>query len=264
LGEKRDDLAQGEQMGKLAGKVAVITGGASGIGRAAALAFYAEGAVVGVLDRDQRRVDAIVGELGPSAFGLAADVSNEVSVEAAFAKVRSRASRLDVLYNCAAIQLHGRDARAHELSMDVWSQTIAVNLTGVFLSCKHAIPLMLEAGGGSIINCASPTGMRGSAVGYDAYSTSKGGVMALTRVMAMDYAGDGIRVNSIVPGAVDSPLIEEILSDEPTRQGLVANIPLGRISTPEEYTGIAVFLASDESCYATGAHFVVDGGRTAR
>lgn len=250
--------------GRLAGKVAVVTGGASGIGQAAAEAFAAEGARVGVLDRDRAGVDATVTGLGGGPFGLVADVADEASVAAAFGEVRRVAGRLDVLYNCAGVQLHGRDARAHELPLEVWQQTISVNLTGLFLCCKHAIPIMLEGGGGSIINCGSPTGLSGGAVGYDAYTASKGGVMALTRVMAMDYREDGIRVNTLVPGATDSPLITELLADEETKAGILANIPLGRVGKPADYAGLAVFLASDESRYATGATFVVDGGWTVR
>lgn len=246
-------------MSRLAGKVAVITGAASGIGRAAARAFVTEGATVGLLDRSAATIEAVAAELGAAAFPLAADVTDEASVSAAFEDVRRRAGRLDVLYTCAGVQLHGRDARAHELDLAVWQQTLTVNLTGVFLCCKHAIPLLLESGG-SIITCGSPTGLTGCGAGYDAYSASKGGVMALTRALAVDYARDGIRVNTVVPGTTRTPLIDTLLADPARRGDLVTAAPLGRLGTPEDLTGIAVYLASDESRYATGATFIVDGG----
>ena len=251
-------------MTRLAGKVAVVTGAGSGIGRAAARAFVAEGATVGLLDRNAAAVERLAGELGPASFPLSADVTDEDTVREAFATVERRAGRLHVLYNCAAVQLHGRDARAHELDLAVWRQTLTINLTGVFLCCKQAIPLMLRSGGGSIINCGSPTGLTGCGMGYDAYSSSKGGVMALTRVMAMDYARDGIRVNNILPGTTQTPLVDALLADPRQRAGIAAGVPLGRLGTPEDLIGVAVFLASDESSYATGANFTIDGGLCTR
>jgi NAD(P)-dependent dehydrogenase (short-subunit alcohol dehydrogenase family) len=244
--------------------VTVITGAASGIGRAAAEAFVSEGAVVGLLDRDEAGLARLVAALGPAAFVLQADVADEASVRNAFEEVRRRHGRLDVLYNCAGIQLHGQDSRAHELPLEVWRRTLDVNLTGMFLCCKHGIALMLEGGHGSVINCASPTGLTGCGAGYTAYSSSKGGIFALTRVLAIDYARDGIRVNSVVPGTTQTPLIEALLADPETRNSLEAGTPLGRLGTPQDLTGIAVFLASDESAFATGATFMVDGGVTIR
>jgi len=161
------------------------------------------------------------------------------------------------------VQLHGQDARAHELSEEVWDRTYAVNLRGVWLCSKYAIPLMLKQGGGSIIHVASPTGMLGCAPGYTAYSSSKGGVFGLTRVMAADYARDNIRVNAIVPGAMETPLIAELLTDQQTRQNLAALMPLGRLGQPEDVVGLALFLASDESRFCTGGIYMVDGGLTA-
>jgi NAD(P)-dependent dehydrogenase (short-subunit alcohol dehydrogenase family) len=244
--------------------VTVITGAASGIGRAAAEAFVSEGAVVGLLDRDGDALDRVATSLGPAAFVLQADVGDEASVRNAFAEVRRRHGRLDVLYNCAGIQLHGQDSRAHELPLEVWTRTLDVNLTGMFLCCKHGIALMLEGGHGSVINCASPTGLTGCGAGYTAYSSSKGGIFALTRVLAIDYARDGIRVNSVVPGTTQTPLIEALLADPETRNSLEAGTPLGRLGTPQDLVGIAIFLASDESRFATGATFMVDGGVTIR
>jgi 3-oxoacyl-[acyl-carrier protein] reductase len=171
---------------------------------------------------------------------------------------------IDVLYNNAAVQLHGQDARAHELSEEIWDRTQSINLKGVWLCSKYVIPVMLERGGGSIIHVASPTGLSGCAPGYTAYSSSKGGVIALTRVMAMDYARHNIRVNAIVPGATDTPLIGELLADEQTRQNLLAMMPMGRIGVPEDVAGLALFLASDDSLFCTGGIYMVDGGLTAR
>lgn len=251
-------------MKRLSGLVTVISGAGSGIGRAAAEAFVAEGATVGLLDRNAAAIEDLSAALGTSAFALPCDVTDEASVQAAFDDVRRRFGRLDVLYNCAGVQLHGQDARAHELPLEVWRQTVAVNLTGMFLCCKHGIALMLQQSKGSVINCASPTGLTGCGGGYTAYSSAKGGIFALTRVLAVDYARDGIRVNSVVPGTIQTPLIEELLEDPVTRAGLVDGTPVGRLGTPQDLTGIAVFLASDESRFATGATFVVDGGLTIR
>lgn len=253
-----------QRIGRLGGKVAVVTGAASGIGLATARAYLAEGATVGLLDIPSGPVQDVAHELGRSAFGLTCDVADEASVTNSFDRVRQRGQRLDVLVNCAAVQLNGRDARAHELDLAAWQDTIAVNLTGAYLCCKYAIPLMIEGGGGSIINCGSPTGVRGSGSRFTAYTASKGGVMALTRVLAIDYAADAIRVNTLVPGTTDTPLIQTNIADNATRRVLESNIPLGRLAQPSDYAGIAVYLASDESRYATGAEFVIDGGITAR
>ena len=252
-------------MARLAGKAAVITGAGSGIGQGAARAFVREGAVVGLLDRNAAAVEATAAELGEGAFALVADVTDEASVEEAFAEVRRRHGRLDVLFTCAAVQLIGEDAPVHELDLDVWERTHAVNLRGVYLSCKHGVRLMLEGGGGgSVINCGSPTGLTMCGAGWHAYSSSKAGVMALTRVMAADYAAHNIRVNGIVPGTIETTLTRPLVDDPETRAALVALHPIGRIGRPEDVAGIAVYLASDESGFATGSHFHVDGGISVR
>ena len=252
-------------MGRLDGKIAVITGAGSGIGQGSARAFVREGAIVGLLDRNAEAVEATARELGERTFPLVADVSDEASVAAAFDEVRRRHGRLDVLYTCAAVQLIGEDAPVHELDIDVWERTHRVNLRGVYLCCKHGVRLIMESGdGGSVINAGSPTGLTMCGAGWHAYSSSKAGVMALTRVMAADYAKHKIRVNGIVPGTIETTLTRKLVEDPEIRAQLTALHPIGRIGTPEDMAGIAVFLASDESRFATGAHFFVDGGISVR
>lgn len=252
-------------MGRLDGKIAVVTGAGSGIGQEAARAFACEGATVGLLDRNTAAIEATAKEIGGNAFPLPADVTAEASVAAAFDEVRRRHGRLDVLYTCAAVQLIGEDAPVHDLDIDVWQRTHDVNLRGVYLTCKHGVRLMMESGdGGSIINAGSPTGLTMSGAGWHAYSSAKAGVMGLTRVMAADYAPYGIRVNGIVPGSIETPLTKPLMDDPETRAHLESLHPIGRVGTPQDMAGIAVFLASDESRFATGSHFHVDGGISVR
>lgn len=252
-------------MGRLQDKVTLITGAASGIGRAGAEAFAAEGAVVGVLDRNRAAVAEVCERLGERGVPLVGDVTDESSVREAFAALDAQYGRLDALYNCAAVQLHGEDHPAHEVELSVWLRTIEINLTGVFLCCKHGIGLMLKHGkGGSVINCSSPTAITGCGAGFTAYSASKGGVLSLTRVLAIDYAKHGIRVNNIVPGTTMTAMTEPMFRNSGTLSDYTAGTPLGRLAGPDDYCGVAVYLASDESSFATGADFVVDGGLTIR
>jgi NAD(P)-dependent dehydrogenase (short-subunit alcohol dehydrogenase family) len=254
-----------ESMAQLDGKVCVVTGAAGGIGGAAAAAFVQEGGAVGLLDRSAAQIEGLAQELGDHAFALPCDVTDGEQVAAAFGQVESRFGRLDVLYTCAAVQLIGEDAPIHEVSLEVWERTQAVNMRGVFLCCREAARLMIAMGiRGSIINCGSPTGLTMCGAGFTAYSASKAGVMGLTRVMAADLAAYGIRVNGIVPGTIETPLTRELIRDPEIHARLVAGEPIGRIGTPEDMAGIAVFLASDASSFATGAHFHVDGGITVR
>jgi NAD(P)-dependent dehydrogenase (short-subunit alcohol dehydrogenase family) len=254
-----------QRAGRLAGKVAVVTGAGSGIGQAAARAFVAEGALVGLLDINERVIAEMAAELGDAAYPLPCSVADEGGVAAAFAEVKRRYGRLDVLATYAAVQLIGEDAPVHELPLEVWQRTHDVNLKGVYLCCKHGVRLMIDAGnGGSVINCGSPTGLTMCGAGWHAYSSSKAGVMALTRIMAADYAKHGIRVNGIVPGTIETNLVRQLTDDPVQREYLAGLHPIGRIGTPADMVGIAVFLASDESAFATGAHFFVDGGISVR
>jgi NAD(P)-dependent dehydrogenase (short-subunit alcohol dehydrogenase family) len=252
-------------MARLQNKVCVITGAAGGIAGAAAAAFVREGALVGLLDRDADRLDAMVAELGDAAFALPCDVTDEDSVAVAFSEVERRHGRLDVLYTCAAVQLIGEDGPVHELDTSVWDRTYAVNARGVFLCCKYGARLMIEAGnGGSIINAGSPTGLTVCGAEWPAYSSAKAAVMGLTRAMAGDLAKHGIRVNGIVPGSITTPLTKVLHEDPVVGPQIAALHPIGRLGKPEDMTGIAVFLASDESAFATASHFHVDGGISVR
>ena len=250
-------------VGRLDDRVAIVTGGGSGIGRAIALAYAREGARVVVADRDRSAAEAAAAEAPDQIAAHVADVTSSEDVRGMIVAAVERFGRLDVLVNNAAIQLHGRDGRCHEVPEDIWDQTMSVNLRAPFLCAKYALAEMLRAGsGGIIVNLASPTAFGQKSAGYAAYATSKGGVITLTREIATDYARDGIRCNAIVPGATETPLTESLFRDESVRNALVGATPIGRLGRPDDLVGIAVFLASDESRYATGALFFIDGGLT--
>jgi NAD(P)-dependent dehydrogenase (short-subunit alcohol dehydrogenase family) len=248
---------------RLQGKVAIVTGGGAGIGRAVAELYAREGARVVVAEICPSNGDQVAGSIqssGREATFVQADVARVEDVRKVVKTAVERYGGLDILVNNAAIQMHGCDARAHELSEEVWDRTMSINLRAVWLCSKHAIPEMLKRAGGSIIHLASPTGITGCAPTYTAYSTSKGGVIALTKIMAVDYARDNIRVNAIVPGTTETPMIESLLADGQVRARLIAKAPLGRLGTPEDVAPLAVFLASSESCYCTGGLYAADGG----
>lgn len=249
---------------RLHGKVGLVSGAAGGIGSAAARAFIAEGATVGLIDVPGPGLDRLAAELGDAAVPLATDVRDEAQVQAAMSRWAAGQGRADFLYICAGLQLHDDDGAAGDVTLETWNTTLAVNLTGAFLCVKHGIGLLCAAPSGSLILCGSPTGLTMSGAGYTAYAASKAGMMSLARTTAADYARRGVRANVIVPGTTVTPLIESLLADEGRRDALLAGSPIGRLGTPEDLTGIAVFLASDESRYATGATFCVDGGLTQR
>jgi NAD(P)-dependent dehydrogenase (short-subunit alcohol dehydrogenase family) len=238
----------------LSEKRALVTGGANGIGRAVAQRLAAEGARVATIDIEPG---------APGELALVADVSDEAAVQAAVARATDAFGGLDLIVPNAAVQLTGRDDRADRLDRDVWQRTIDVNLTGAFLTAKHGIRALLAGAGGSVVFVASPAGLYGIAPGLDAYSASKAGVAGLVRVLAADYAADGIRVNGLLPGITATAMNHWWLDDPEQRAALEASVPLGRAAQPEEIAGAVAFLASDDASYVTGALWPVDGGLTA-
>ncbi len=243
-----------------------MTGSAVGLGRAVAKRYAREGAAVVVADTNASDGTAVVEQIredGGRAVFVLTDVGEERDVTTLLQSAWAQFGRIDVLYNNAAVLFHDRDARAHELSLELWEQVMRVNLQGTFLCSKHVIPFMLKQGGGSIINLGSPTGMIGCAPNLTAYSTSKAGIHGLSRVMAAAYARDGIRVNILIPGTMDTPMNAPLLKDEATREQYREAVPMGRLGRPCDIEGIAVFLASEESSYCTGGLYTCDGGLTA-
>lgn len=250
--------------GRIEGSRALVTGAASGIGRASAIRLAAEGARVALLDVSEPGLADTAGVIGAAALTLPTDVSSESSVMTAMQTVEREFGGLDVVLANAGIELiESGDARVDELDVSAWQRTIDVNLTGVFLTCKHAIGLMLKGSGGSVICTASPASFYAAAPREHAYTASKGGIASLVRIMASDYAADGIRVNGVVPGFTNTPLNAPVLRDPALVAEIVKTIPLGRPGEPEEVANMVLFLASDESAYVTGAFFTVDGGMTA-
>ena len=253
---------------RLKGKSAFITGAASGQGRAAAKLFAEEGANVVVFDRDAAGASATadaINEAGGSAHVCVGDVSRSADVAAAIRAARDTFGGVHVLYNNAAVWAPRRiDNIVTELDESGWDTIIDINLKGVYLCCKHAIPAIIEAGGGSVINIASVAGLVGSRNASHAYSASKGGVISLTRAMAMAYARHGIRVNAICPGGVDTPMLAPLIGTPEGYERVAKSHPLGRLGRPEDVARCALFLASEESSWITGAIIPVDGGVSAR
>ena len=246
--------------------MAIVTGSALGLGRAVTARFAREGATVVAADINEGEGSAVVDQL--QSDGLKADfVRTDVAVEREVIRLMKAATekygRIDILYNNAAVLCSDREAFAHEISLETWEYVLGVNLRGPFLCSKYAIPSMLQNGGGSIIHTGSPTGLIGCAPKLTAYSVSKGGIAGLTRVMAAAYAANNIRVNSIVPGTMDTPMNRYILNNDEVREEYRQAVPLKRLGKPEDIEGIAVFLASDESAYCTGGTYMCDGGLTA-
>jgi 3-oxoacyl-[acyl-carrier protein] reductase len=248
---------------RLQGKSTLITGGGSGLGKAVALAFAREGAEVAVLDVNADNGEATVAEIrssGGKAVFIRCDVSQAVDVEAAFTTAAAFHGSPEVVYANAGIEMAERDAKAHALSEEIWDRIYGVNFKGMWLTCKYALTHMVQMQRGSLILAASPTGLFGLGPGETAYSASKGGVAGLVRPMAADYARDGIRVNAIVPGFMDTPMNASVLATAEMRSTAAAGVPMGRLGRPEDVAGLAVFLASDESAFCTGGFYAADGG----
>ena len=246
---------------RLDGKTALVTGAAAGIGRGVADRFLAEGARVIYADRDATGAQAAASG-GDNARPATMDISDEASVESAFAELAAAGWTPDVVVANAGVQLFGHDAKIADLDLDVWRRTIDINLTGTFLTLKHAVRGMLSLGGGSIILTGSPTALNGEGADFTAYSSSKAGMHGMGRAVAGAYAAQGIRVNTVVPGYTETGLVSAIVNDPESRAAIIGRIPLARAGSPADIEGIMVYLASDESSFATGATFAVDGGMT--
>jgi len=250
---------------RLREKVALVTGAGSGIGRETALLFAAEGAAVAAVDLDEAAAQAVVDGIvasGGRALAIRADVSSDEDSARMVEATEATFGRLDVLFNNAGIS-HANDDDAVSTETDVWDLTMAVNARGVFLGCKHGIPALRRAGGGSIINTASFVAVLGAATPQIAYTASKGAVLSMTRELAVVHAREGIRVNALCPGPLRTELLMKYLDTEEKRQRRLVHIPMGRFGEAAEIARSVVFLASDESSYVTGTTFLVDGGITA-
>ena len=249
----------------LAGMSALITGAGSGIGRETALMMADAGAHVVVCERDEaagRETVERITSAGGQALVVIADVAEDAAMQAAVERTVRETGGLHILFNNAGIFPDG-DGSPVDTPLDVWHQVIDVNLKGVFLGCKYGIPAMLESGGGSIINTASFVAVVGAATSQIAYTASKGGVLAMTREIAVEYARQGIRANALCPGPVRTPLLEDLLSDPIARERRLVHIPMGRLAEASEIARAALFLASPASSYVTGTTFMVDGGISA-
>ena len=238
-------------MGRLDGKVCVITGAAGGIGAETALVFGAEGAtVVGV--------DLAAG--APGDLSLAADVTDAAQVEDVYARIRAELGGIDVLFNNAGISPPD-DVSVLDTSLEAWQRVQDVNLKSVFLCCKHGIPHLLERGGGSVINTASFVAVMGAATSQISYTASKGGVLALSRELGVEFGRRGVRVNALCPGPVDTPLLRELYAKDPEQAARrLVHLPMGRFAEAHEIAKGVLFLASDDSTYVTASTFMVDGG----
>ena len=250
-------------MGRLDGKVCVITGAGGGMGREAAIVFTGEGAKVCVADVDLALAEETVALCAGDAFAVGANVADEEDVRSLYAATADRFGGIDVLYNNAGIS-PADDASVLDTSVGAWQRVQDVNTKGVFLCCKHGIPYLLERGGGSVINVASFVALLGAATSQISYTASKGAVLSMSRELAVQFARQGVRVNALCPGPVETPLLLAIYGDDPVafarRQ---VHWPAGRLGRPREIVNAALFLASDESSFVNGSTFTVDGGITA-
>jgi NAD(P)-dependent dehydrogenase (short-subunit alcohol dehydrogenase family) len=248
-------------MGRLEGKVCVITGAGGGMGADAAHLFTEEGAKVCVADVNLEAAETVAGEVGGLAVQV--NVADEDSVRAMYAAAKETFGGIDVLYNNAGISPADDDSIL-ETELDAWERVQAVNTRGVYLCCKHGIPYLLERGGGSVINVASFVALVGAATSQISYTASKGAVLSMSRELGVQFARQGVRVNSLCPGPVETPLLLRIWSETPgAAERRLVHVPMGRMAKPREIVNAALFLASDESSYVNASTFLVDGGLTA-
>jgi NAD(P)-dependent dehydrogenase (short-subunit alcohol dehydrogenase family) len=248
-------------MGRLDGKVCVITGAGGGMGADAAHLFTEEGAKVCVADVNLEAAETVAGEVGGHAVQV--NVAEEESVRAMYAAAKEEFGGIDVLYNNAGISPADDDSIL-ETDLNAWERVQAVNTRGVYLCCKHGIPYLLERGGGSVINVASFVALVGAATSQISYTASKGAVLSMSRELGVQFARQGVRVNALCPGPVETPLLLRIWSETPgAAERRLVHVPMGRMAKPREIVNAALFLASDESSYVNASTFLVDGGLTA-
>jgi len=248
--------------GRIQGKVAVVTGGCSGIGLATVQRFVEEGARVVIGDIDEQRGHELVGQLGGAdvATFVVVDVTDKEQVDALFQTARDTYGSVDIAFNNAGIS-PPEDDSILDTDLDAWRRVQEVNLTSVYLCCKAALPHMLEQGSGSIINTASFVAVMGAATSQISYSASKGGVLSMSRELGVQFARRGVRVNALCPGPVNTPLLQELFATDPERAARrLVHVPMGRFAEPGEMANAVLFLASDESSFVTANTFLVDGG----
>lgn len=237
---------------ELKGYEVVVTGGSGGIGSALITGLVTAGAKVHNLD--------LQSPVNSEAEFHQTDLTNELSVKESFSKIK----KVDAIIVCAGVQLVGADTKIADVSIETWQKTIDVNMTGAFLSVKYAMPGLINSGRGSVILIGSPTGMTMEGAGYTAYGASKAGMMGLSRIIAVDYKEKGVRSNVVVPGTMSTPLIQKIWDDPEKGPDLIRRTPLGRMGKPSDLVGLVNWLVSEQSSFATGAFYAVDGGMTAR